>query len=95
MASIWASIGKTFQQCRLRLANAPDCEVSVEILKRDPGKSRFISPALRELEMRCRVGQASSRTQTGKMPVPHQAMNFVSSLAPVPRPKPLLPRARF
>jgi ATP-dependent helicase/nuclease subunit B len=54
--SIWASIGKTFQQCRLRLANAPDCEVSVEILKRDPGKSRFISPALRELEMRWQSG---------------------------------------
>jgi ATP-dependent helicase/nuclease subunit B len=50
--SIWSSIGKTFQQCRQRLDNAPDCEVSVEILKRDRDKSRFISPALRELEMR-------------------------------------------
>jgi ATP-dependent helicase/nuclease subunit B len=50
--SIWSSIGKTFQQCRQRLTNMPDCEVKIEILKRAPGKSRFISPALQQLE-RC------------------------------------------
>ena len=50
--SIWSSIGKTFQQCRQRLTNLPDCEVKIEILKRAPGKSRFISPALQQLE-RC------------------------------------------
>jgi ATP-dependent helicase/nuclease subunit B len=50
--SIWSSIGKTFQQCRQRIANLPDCEIKIEILPRDPGKSRFISPALQQLEMR-------------------------------------------
>jgi ATP-dependent helicase/nuclease subunit B len=50
--SIWSPVGKTFQQCRQRIANLPDCEVSVGILKRDPGKSRFISPALQQLEVR-------------------------------------------
>ncbi|MGA2786581.1 MAG: PD-(D/E)XK nuclease family protein [Verrucomicrobiota bacterium] len=49
--SIWSSIGKTFQQCRQRLANSPDCEVSVEILKRSLHKNRFAgNPALRHLE---------------------------------------------
>ena len=54
--SIWSSIGKTFQQCRQRLSNAPDCDVSIEILKRDPGKNRFIKPALRQMEMRWQGG---------------------------------------
>jgi ATP-dependent helicase/nuclease subunit B len=54
--SIWSSIGKTFQQCRQRLENLPNCKVSVEILRRDPGKNRFISPALRQLEMRWQGG---------------------------------------
>ena len=49
--SIWSSIGKTFQQCRQRLENLPDCEVSVEILKCDPQKSRFAgNPILEHLE---------------------------------------------
>jgi ATP-dependent helicase/nuclease subunit B len=39
--SIWSSIGQTFQQCRQRLAHAPECDVSVEILPREPGKNRF------------------------------------------------------
>ena len=39
--SIWSSIGKTFQQCRQRLENLPDCEVSIEILPRESGKNRF------------------------------------------------------
>jgi ATP-dependent helicase/nuclease subunit B len=54
--SIWSSIGKTFQQCRQRLTNTPDCEVSVQILKRDPGKSRFTGSALQQLEMRWQGG---------------------------------------
>ena len=49
--SIWSPVGKTFQQCRQRIAHLPDCEVSVEILKRDPTKSRFTeSAALRLAE---------------------------------------------
>jgi ATP-dependent helicase/nuclease subunit B len=39
--SIWSAIGKTFQQCRQRIASLTDCEVSVEIPKRDPQKNRF------------------------------------------------------
>jgi len=54
--SIWSPVGKTFQQCRQRIVNLPDCEVSVGILKRDPGKNRFISPALQQLEMRWQGG---------------------------------------
>jgi ATP-dependent helicase/nuclease subunit B len=50
--SIWSSVGKTFQQCRQRLANFPDCKIKIEILPRDPGQSRFINPALQQLEMR-------------------------------------------
>jgi ATP-dependent helicase/nuclease subunit B len=48
--SIWSSIGKTFQQCRQRLANAPDCKVSIEILKRKSPNRFSNSPALRHLE---------------------------------------------
>ena len=39
--SIWSSVGKTFQQCRQRIANLPDCKINVEILKREPQKNRF------------------------------------------------------
>ncbi len=49
--SIWSSVGQTFQQCRQRLINLPRCEVSVEILKRDPVKNRFANnPELACLE---------------------------------------------
>lgn len=39
--SIWSAIGKTFQKCRDQLKGIPDCEVSVEVLKRESKKSRF------------------------------------------------------
>ena len=49
--SIWASIGKTFQQCRQRIAQLPDCTISVETLERNPKSSRFAgNPALQHLE---------------------------------------------
>jgi ATP-dependent helicase/nuclease subunit B len=49
--SIWSAIGKTFQQCRMQIANLPGCEVKVEILEREPGKYRFAeNSALAELE---------------------------------------------
>jgi ATP-dependent helicase/nuclease subunit B len=48
--SIWSSIGKTFQQCRQRIANTPDCEVSVEILKRKSPNRFSNNPALQHLE---------------------------------------------
>ena len=33
--SIWSSIGKTFQQCRQRLENLPECKIELEILPRE------------------------------------------------------------
>ena len=39
--SIWSSVGKTFQQCRQRFENLPDCTIEIEILKRESRKSRF------------------------------------------------------
>ncbi|MDD5138724.1 MAG: PD-(D/E)XK nuclease family protein [Verrucomicrobiales bacterium] len=49
--SIWSAVGKTFQQCRQRIENLPDCEISIETLKREPGKNRFGKcPALLHLE---------------------------------------------
>jgi ATP-dependent helicase/nuclease subunit B len=48
--SIWSPVGKTFQQCRQRIANAPDCKVSIEILKRKSPNRFSNSPALRHLE---------------------------------------------
>ncbi|HZI33201.1 MAG TPA: hypothetical protein VFF11_12740, partial [Candidatus Binatia bacterium] len=44
--SVWSSIGKTFQQCRAQIGNLPDCTVAVEILQRQPGKSRFAEDSL-------------------------------------------------
>ncbi len=49
--SIWSSIGKTFERCRQRIANSPDCEINVECLKRNPRESRFAgNPVLQQLE---------------------------------------------
>ena len=49
--SIWSAIGKTFQQCRARLAILPDCKTTVETLQREPGKNRFLEyPELARLE---------------------------------------------
>ena len=49
--SISAANAKTYQQCRQRLDRLPECEVRVELLKRDPKKNRFAeSAALWQLE---------------------------------------------
>ena len=49
--SIWSAVGKSFQQCRQRIENLPDCAVSIETLKRASGKNRFSNqPALQRLE---------------------------------------------
>jgi ATP-dependent helicase/nuclease subunit B len=51
--SIWSPVGKTFQQCRQRIANEPDCEIKIEILQRGSNKNRFArNPVLQNLEMR-------------------------------------------
>jgi len=61
--SVWSAIGKTFQQCRQRIAHLPDCEVSVGILKRDPGKNRFAgNSALAALE-ECWPRPAASKSE--------------------------------
>ncbi|MGA3162657.1 MAG: PD-(D/E)XK nuclease family protein [Verrucomicrobiota bacterium] len=49
--SLWSAVGKTYQQCRSRIENLPDCTISVETLKRVPDQNRFTgSPALQFLE---------------------------------------------
>ena len=82
--SIWSSIGKTFQQCRQRLENLPDCEVSVEILKRDPGKNRFIKPALRQLEMRWQGGSGFQPDSDGQdaCPTPDNEIRIAACANP-------------
>jgi ATP-dependent helicase/nuclease subunit B len=39
--SIWSSVGKTYSRCRQRIENQPDCKMEVEILPRQPERSRF------------------------------------------------------
>jgi len=39
--SLWSAITKTYQQCRQQVENLPDCNLSVEPLKRAAEKSRF------------------------------------------------------
>jgi ATP-dependent helicase/nuclease subunit B len=39
--SIWNSIGKTFQQCRQRIENLPDCKIEIENLPRNSKVNRF------------------------------------------------------
>ena len=49
--SIWSAVAETYQQCRQRVENLPDVEVSVELLKRSATKNRFAgNPTLRHLE---------------------------------------------
>jgi ATP-dependent helicase/nuclease subunit B len=39
--SIWSAVAKTYQQCRQRIENLPEAKIEIEILPRDPQKSRF------------------------------------------------------
>ncbi|MGD1089361.1 MAG: PD-(D/E)XK nuclease family protein [Verrucomicrobiota bacterium] len=49
--SIWSAVGKTYQQCRQRVENLPDCRITIENLERDSKKNRFAeNPVLRHLE---------------------------------------------
>ena len=49
--SIWNSIGKAFDQCRVRLSALPEARVTVEVLQRQRPLGRFAeNPALRHLE---------------------------------------------
>ena len=90
--SIWSSIGKTFEQCRQRLENLPDCEVSVEILPREPGKNRFPeNSALAALENGwARPVHASERRPPARR---EEVGTQASACAPANRPKPELQHA--
>ena len=49
--SIWAAVGKTFQQCKQRLEDLPGCEIKMEMLPRGSHQNRFAAqPALQRLE---------------------------------------------
>ena len=64
--SIWSSIGKIFQQCRQRLASAPDCEVSVELLGRKSPNRFSNNPTLQHLEANWAIPRlpSTARSQT-------------------------------
>ena len=61
--SIWSSVGKTYSQCRQRIENLPGCKIEVEVLPRQPERSRFPqNSALAALEKNwSRPLQASER----------------------------------
>ena len=64
--SIWSVVGKSLKQCRQRLANLPGCECTVEVLGRDPVKSRFAkSPALQRLEAGWQSGAGIPPAKSG------------------------------
>ena len=49
--SIWSLVGKSYAQCRARVAALKDSTVSIQALARDPARSRFANnPALMHLE---------------------------------------------
>jgi len=49
--SIWKGVGETCHQCQARLSALPGARVTVEVLRRDPSRSRFSrNPILRHLE---------------------------------------------
>ena len=48
--SIWNAVGKTFHQCRRRIESLPNAKVELEMLPRNPRKSRFQSSTLLDLE---------------------------------------------
>ena len=53
--SIWNVVGKSFQQCRQRMQNLPDCKIETEFLRRDSEQNRFTkNPALQLLEQNWR-----------------------------------------
>jgi ATP-dependent helicase/nuclease subunit B len=80
--SIWSPVGKTFQQCRQRIANLPDCEVSVGILKRGSNKNRFArDPVLQNLEKRWQssAGVPPAKTRAAETAALHSVRIAVCS----------------
>ncbi len=90
--SIWSSIGKTFQQCRQRLENLPDCEIKFEILPRESGENRFPeNSALAALENGWALPVHASERQP---PARREEVGVqASACAPADRLKPELQRA--
>ncbi|MGD0253397.1 MAG: PD-(D/E)XK nuclease family protein, partial [Verrucomicrobiota bacterium] len=77
--SIWSSVGKTFQQCRQRLAKLPRCEIGVEILKRNPDKNRFAENS--ELA-RLEENWASPTFPNSELRTPNSAISIVACQNP-------------
>jgi len=48
--SLWNVTGASFRQCRQRIDQLPGQEITVELIERDPMKSRFTAPAIAALE---------------------------------------------
>jgi ATP-dependent helicase/nuclease subunit B len=80
--SIWSSIGKTFQQCRQRIANLPGCKIETELLKRDRKQNRFTgAPVLQRLEARWQSGGGvpPAKTRANETPALHSIRIAVCS----------------
>ncbi len=48
--SNWSVVRRAFEECRERLKGLPDCELKIELLEREPLKSRFENQTLAKLE---------------------------------------------
>ena len=49
--STWSAVQKTFEECRRRMGELPHANLSIELLKRDPARTRFLNnPVLQHLE---------------------------------------------
>ncbi len=92
--SIWSAIGKTYQQCRQRIENLPDCEISVERLKRDAKKNRFAGNsdlAASGRKLVANPGAANPDNRPSAISLRQSPWLF----APIPKPRPCSPRAKF
>ncbi len=59
--STWSAVQRTFEQCRGRLEEATGADLSVELLERNPARTRFLkSPVLQHLEQSWTGGSASN-----------------------------------
>ena len=63
--SIWNVVGKSFRQCRQRIENLPGAKIEIELLKNDPGKTRFAkNPELARLEANWARPSQNSKLKT-------------------------------
>ncbi|MGA2870455.1 MAG: hypothetical protein ABSF34_15015 [Verrucomicrobiota bacterium] len=81
--SIWSAIGKTFQQCRARLAALPDCRIEIETLPRVPDKTRFIeNPCLAQLEKLWERGEAGWQETESRIQNPEPSLRVIACQNP-------------